>query len=230
MVTAHSIIEQAYMDIGVFTNGRPLSASDISTGLFRLNAFVAELSADAIVPARGEVTYPLTAGLAEHSFGSDLAGEGPTAIDVMFIRSSDEDYRLTPMDARQYAQLSGKLAAGRPSRYLRRGRDSLVFYRTPDRAYTLHIIGAYPLSQLTGHADEIQVPAEYNTLLYTNLAVMLAPAFGKSAKPETVRLANRSKQTVQTQTQEHVSLELEFLGGDSLRRRSSADFDGGYSY
>lgn len=196
MSTARAIIEGALRAITVLSRGMPLAAEDANDAFAALNLMLASWnSRKSPVLARTRVTHTLTSGTATYTIGSGATIDAarPLAIDAAFLRESDRDYGLRVMGSDRYDSIAYKATPGRPGRiYYEPGPSTgtIRLDKAPSSAYVLHLTTLAPLTAVASLDTEIGMAAEAEDAIKYNLAVRMAPEYGREAS-RTVQILAR---------------------------------------
>jgi len=186
-MTARDMVTQAMREIGVIASGEQPTADEISDGIVRLNSMLKAWA------AKGLNLWRDTASTIDFAAGVSSAIL-PGALSVGSARLVQDGYEriLQLWQADQFAVLPTKDQRGTPIIYiLRQDVTGIVMqlWPVPDQAVTV----AYDYGRITGDviqpSDPVDVPQMFQEAVWKNLAVKLAPTFGKvRADPQTVQV------------------------------------------
>lgn len=203
-MNADEFIAAALRKIRVAKRGFSVSAEDSENGLEALNAMLGNWSAqELMVPAVTRETLALTAGTNPHTIGAGgtLNTAQPTDIIAATIRDSDIDFPVRPYSVERYQWEDDKLATGRPENlYFSRGASlgSIFFDLVPDANYVFILDSMKPLSRITDKTAEYSIGEEYEEAIIYNLAMRLAPEYGKEPSQAVVMIAENALRTIKT--------------------------------
>lgn len=199
-MTALDLIKGAYRLIGVIAEGETPEAEDANIALSALNALldawkiepllIYDLQEESFALAPGDGAYSIGAG-------QDFNTTRPEAVVSAFVRdSSGIDRPLTVFEFDRWDQIPDKDAAGTPEALSYEPSypyGQIKLWPAPAASATLHIRTHKPLTGALTLAAQILVPAGYERAIRFNLAVELAPEFGREAPPTVQRVATESK-------------------------------------
>lgn len=221
MATALDIITDAHADIGVLSIGETLSAADASAGLRALNRLIDQWAAERLtIHAITRTTFTITASDGQYSVGSggDVNVARPVFIDrVSFIDTStdpDTEYPLRHLTDAEYAAITLKADTStfpdgwyyNPTYPL----GTLYLFSVPTSS-TLEgaIYAPAAVSELAALTTAISLPPGYRRMLVKNLAVEIAPSYGKPADGALVRAAAEALAVVKRSNLRPVELQVE---------------------
>jgi hypothetical protein len=197
--TVGDLIRSSLRKIGVLAAGEPLPAHE---GDDALEVFVQMVDAwtneTLLIPVVSVVTHQLTNNVSEYTIGiypepkpvplptNHIETARPEKILSAFIRDQHEtDYILEQIDVNTFSRISRKTNGSRPSLfYVREGwpLNEIIFASVPYADETLHLEVIQPLSEVLPAAsltEVINLPPGYERALIYNLAMELAPEWGK---------------------------------------------------
>lgn len=204
-ITAEDIIKAALRKLRVFQAGGTLPPEDADDCLSVLNDMLDFWSSESLmIYALTHEAFALTASQSMFTIGpgGDFQTTRPESVDVAssFVRdASSNDTYLEPMTEREYRQIGLKSGSGLNSIPSRLWYDPqyplgrLQFDCPLTSGYTLHLASLKPFDQFPDLTTEVSLPAGYRQALVYNLAVMLAPEYGKKVSPEVGAIAVQSK-------------------------------------
>ena len=205
MSTAKDIVDGALRELGVLAAGEDSSAEDSSHGFSRLNRFLDRLTLDglsAYVIARN--TWTLVSGTGTYNVGTgqDVAIAIPVWVErIGFIDTSTSpvtEYGLHRLTEDEWASIPLKTQeATFPSDYRYSRQDlstsQIDFFPVPTSSTLQGVIyHRARLNQLTALSTTVTLPAGYEEMLITNLAVLLAPSFNTQASQDLREAARMS--------------------------------------
>jgi hypothetical protein len=145
---------------------------------------------------RKAVTVPLTAGTASYTVkvGGTVNIATPLRIVDAYRRSStNNDTMMTVLSRNEYDFLSNKSAAGTPTQWFYDYLDTqgvLYPWPVPDSNTNMVIVYQAPYDDSDTTNNDLDYPAQWQEAVKWNLAVRLAPEFGRPLTPEIVALAS----------------------------------------
>jgi hypothetical protein len=200
------ILRSSMRKVGILAAGEPIPDEDANDGLEVFEQMIDAWSNETLlIPVVNVVTFGLSANQPEYTIGSyPTAGPFPTnhietarpeRILSSFIRDgSGTDYPQEQIVVDTFSRISRKTNASRPSRfYLRNGwpLNTILFESTPYADETLHLEVVQPLSGILPVAtltEVVNLPPGYKRTIINNLAMELAPEWGKDI-PQMVAVA-----------------------------------------
>lgn len=144
----------------------------------------------------------LTGGDGTYTIGAtgDFAVARPSRITAAYVTSGSVDSVLSVIDASQYAAIPVKTTQGTPDRIFFASdfpNASIKLYPVPSSAMTLTLYSEKPLTEYTALTTTLSLPPGYERALKYNLAVEIAPEYGKTASPTVQSIAIESKSAIQ---------------------------------
>ena len=212
MATARDIISSALKKIGVLATGQAVEAEDAADGLSELNRMIDSWSAAGmpIFHVTPE-TFNLAAGVSSYEIGAggDFDTSRPIAIVSSFIRDvNGHDYPVMVRPTSEYWPLGEKSTQSRP-KYLFYDpvypRGVIYVYYTPAEAEAIYLLCRKPLVDLATLATAVSFPEGYERAFIYNLAVELAPNYGRKI-PQLV--AFNAQQSLGVITGRNLALEI----------------------
>lgn len=199
-VTGLKLIKNAMFEVGALGVGKTPAAGHQTDVLARLNTMLDAFTIDSLmVPYRTQISHTLD-GSESYSVGAsgtpDINTTRPTFINSAYVRTNGIDYPLHVLSSRAaYDGISDKDVAGTPRViYYEPTMDNGTLFVWPvgsasDTVY-LSVRGA--LTQFADTTTEYELPPGYDLMLYTNLAINIAPMFEASVSAETAKIASES--------------------------------------
>lgn len=198
ITTARDIIARALNLLGVLATFDTATAEEAADGLTALNGLLATLSLDpALVPVIDTDSAAITAGTISITMGETGAinTARPTKIIGACVRDGVYDMPLRLLSAQEYQNIPNKSQVGKFSA-LYPAMDTplitLYLWPVPDRTYTLIVSSNKKLTSFTALSDQMLLSDEYAEMLACNLAVRLAPTYGRSVPIELAAVARTS--------------------------------------
>ena len=203
MATAQNIINRAFRLARIIAAGENPSAGDAADALEALNAMLADWSGS---EARLQYQYSpqtYTPGVATTSFTIGPTGQlvipRPFAISNPFTRVGGYDYPIELIGEADYLAITNKaLNSGYPQwAFYNAATPNATLYLWPgaQAGQTITFDSQDTLGVLT-LATTLGVPANYERALAYNLAVEIAPEYGKEVMPDVKRIAALSKRGI----------------------------------
>jgi hypothetical protein len=149
-------------------------------------------------------TYVLTPGQKAYTWGTggNINTARPYLVrEAFIIYPNNLTSPIAINDWSQYALITNKEQNGVPSDlYIDYNfpLTNLVFWYVPSENYTLHLYSLKPLTEFTSLSDVISMPPGWLRAMKYNLAVEVAPMFGKEASKTVQKIAIQSKSIIET--------------------------------
>ena len=136
-----------------------------------------------------------------HVYTYTHKAQRPLEIDEVRLHTSDDNERPLLMVSRQeYMALSDKDSAGSPNQvYFNPTRTNAEFRVWPapdDTKEWIMFTGKYPIQDMDTTSHDIDIPQEWFEALAWNLAVRLAPKYGRPIDPNVLLMAAKFKENV----------------------------------
>lgn len=190
--TVGAIIKRALRILGAHSTGETPENSVMADCLEAFNQMVDGWNAESIMLFEQlRNTYTLTGGLNPHTIGPGGVLDAPRPIQIQrgtayILTSSGVEVELDVCPVERYANVPLKSISSRPYLLWYETSETLgniYLYPLPDQAYTLILYTDQPLQQSTTQS-RIALPPGYADALVWNLAVAIAPEYGKAGKDE----------------------------------------------
>lgn len=227
-MTAQEVIKASLRLIGAIATGETPTAAEIGDGLEALNIMLGSWSDERLmVHVITEDTQALTSGTASYSIGTGGAMDTkrPIKIQSAFIREGDRDYHLRIRGEAEYNAISQKADTGTPNLlYYSPGwtTGTIYLHPTPGSGLTLYLYSLKMFAAkgggdlVTAITSTVSFPPGYIRAIKYNLAIELAPEYGKSVPPAVLLGAVESKGSIKrinaANQVEAVKLEITSLG------------------
>ncbi len=204
MTTARTLITQSLKDLGAIAVGETPTADEAQDGLETLNQMIASWQTESLVVyAKNQeiFSYPVT-GQQSYTIGptGDFVTARPIRIDAALNRdANDNDYWFyVARDFTDYAQLITKAVSAQLQTVLYYDptypNGTIYLWPTPnDSSYRLVLWTWTSVVELAGLDDVISLPPGYERALRSNLALELAPRYGREVSQMLAKTAMDSK-------------------------------------
>jgi hypothetical protein len=224
MTTVNEIITDTLFDIGAVAVGETPDDDTMQHALRIMRRMINSWS-----NKRQLIYYTTTEDLTLNGSSSYTIGSGgdfdtarPVKILGAYVQSAT-DINLEIIDEARYREISLKDAAGSPA-YLWYSPEYPLgkIYIYPLAAGTLSLYSLKPLTDMDELTDSISFPEGYEEAIQYNLAVRLAPSYGKGADPVLIGLAKMALNDI---TAINAALNIEVVKPEifKLARRYSID-------
>jgi hypothetical protein len=193
-LTAQGVIHLAFELIGVLAPGETLSSDDQTFGLKYLNILIKNLMGPSNLQyrgmkvwQRGTCTYTLknqNYATIYVSTSADINTDPPVDVISGLIRNSDgDDYPLRKLTRDEYDAIGGKSEEGDPTSFLYEREYSQGIIRwncKPNDSTKSAILTVHrPLYDVDTVTEDIDFPQEWHLPIAVELAMHMAPAYGK---------------------------------------------------
>jgi len=210
-VTAEAIIDSAYEELNLVTDGGTISAVQDAYGLKKLNLIIKNIMSPENRLYRGvkvwqrasaELTLTAKNNFDIYSGGTDLDLIAPVRILTAVLRDEDdEDVMLEKMTRGEYDAIAIKGEEGTPTKYLYEREyeyGTLYLNRIPDDL-TDSVVFTYhrPLFDVDTAAKNVDFPQQWELVLVYLLAVNMAPRYGIDPSPY-MRLLEEARENANT--------------------------------
>jgi hypothetical protein len=202
LATARDLINGSLRLLGVVASGESATASEHVDALSALNALLESWAHEnLLIPEDTRESFDLTGGKATYSMGNGADFDTSRPTKILSARVYDPSTNaLTPVeilnteewDAQQIKNLSGSLVLKLYPEYTY-PHVQLSVWPIPDSTKSLEITSLKQITQITSVNSGIALQPGYWRALRYNLAIELAPEFGKSVSPEIAQVAEESK-------------------------------------
>lgn len=202
---AVDLLTRALRAIGNIGSGETPTADDINTSLMALNDMLDSWSISKLfVYQLMEESFPLVSGKGTYLIGSggDFVTTRPIAISGAYVRFSNLDYRLEPIDNDAYSNIGLKTGFN--------GIPEFIYYNPlmpfgeinlwpcPQSSLTLFIQSPKQMTQFPDLATDILLPPGYaEAIRYAVMPRLVAEGLGK-LNGEQIKLAESSVERIKT--------------------------------
>lgn len=207
MADVRDVVTDALRDLGVLAAGETATADDANVGLSALNGLVDEWASGGLAIYRKAITtWSLVAAQASYTVasGGNVAVARPNYVDhVNYRDSAGVEVPLAEWNAHDWSRVTVKTQTGTAPTHW--------YYDPTFPSGTLYLWPITTLSTLTGVmyapaavseftslSTAISLPPGYRRALVKNLALELAPQFGRPPSPLLVRAADESLAKIKT--------------------------------
>jgi len=190
--TVQEAINRAYGKINISAVGEAIPAEDQAIAVDCFQDMIAEWAIDnLLIPFSTLENFTLVVGQVSYTIGetagADLDTVRPERINSAFIRVDNQDYPVDIIGERAYNAISLKATAGRPDNLFYNPtapNGTAKVYPTPNAAEVLYFTGEKPITEPTTVTADMFVtlgyPRNYHNVIIYNLAIELAPEYGKT--------------------------------------------------
>lgn len=193
-MTARDLIIASLRLLGAVAPGENVAASEAAEGLASLNRMIDSWSTEQLlIYARNkEAPYTLTPGTATVTVGpsGNINVPRPMWIETVTLLDAvaNTEYPLDMLTQEQFASVCLKVQQTQYPAYVYDDGGfplrTLTLYPVPSAANKLILYTMRPLSRIATIQDVIDLPPGYEDALVHNLALRLAPEYGRMSSPE----------------------------------------------
>ena len=223
--------------IGAISSGENVAADEASDALISLNDMIDSWSNEGLLIFQSvRETFPLVVAQSSYTIGTggDFNTSIPQIIESAAIIDSNSnpniEYPMRVNSTQEYAMIPDKaLSTNIPTDlYFRRGvpLSTITLYPVPDATKTLALYSQKPLAQYASLNDTVTLPKGYARALRYNLALELAPEYGKEPAMNVQMVAKESKQMIKRLNIDPIFLKSDIRGVTSGERRPFNIFRG----
>ncbi len=187
-MTAQDVIDQALLELGETAAGETPTTEERADGLVKLNQLLDSWTAEQLaIPYLAVESFPLT-GAESYTIGSgaDFSTVRPLSIKAAYVKTTaGASQQADVVGATQWAQVRDRSRTGLFVEVLsyNPGWPVGTIYVSPKPASgTLELHSYKPLTTFAGLDINVDLPPGYDRALIFNLAVDLAPQYGRDAK------------------------------------------------
>lgn len=203
MTTVSDIITSALQNLGAIAIEEAPTAAEAAGALATLNNMISTWNTESLLVYNiTENVFPFVAGQASYTIGDggNFNIPRPVKIDLAYSRDSQgNDYVMGVTDSPDlYSSIVSKYTQSTFPTFLYDNGDfplkTLTFWPVPsDASYSAVLWCWGPIASFANLADPVSLPPGYNLALEYNLAVLLAPKYGKKPDETLLALAVSSK-------------------------------------
>lgn len=202
-MTGRELISASLRLIGAIAPGETLAASEATDGLAALNRMIGTWSNEKLLinAITAETALTLTPGDGTITMGT--AGDfttRPQSIDAAMIRDSSTDNPVRLLTLAEYAAIPNKnVQSTYPTSLYDDGGyplRTLTLYPVPSAAMQLVLYTFRAITSIATIDTSVSLPPGYEDALTYNLAMRLAPEYGKSTPSEVGMIAADSKAAI----------------------------------
>lgn len=203
MSTWRDLIKGSLRLLGAISPGENISADEQADAFNTLKGMLDSWSTEKLVASvitREE--FPLIASQSAYSMGStgDFNTVRPLRVENAAILDNGTEIPMEILNAEQWAHVSQKdVQSTIPTRLYPEGTsplETINLWPVPTATATLVLYTWKPLTALTNVSATISLPPGFERAIKYNLAIELAPEYGKSASAEVVATAQESKANI----------------------------------
>jgi hypothetical protein len=202
--TVRSIVTGALRLLGITQPGRAPSAIDAETALYSLKSMLDNWSTQNLTIYQTTTrVFDLIPGESTYTLGPDGIWEleRPMVMNYCYLRyaqggGTPVDQQITILNDAQQASITAKFIHSAIPTTVYYNPEvpnaTLTFWPIPTTSYQIVLWLDQPLDNFESLNDEVQFPRGYEQAIRYNLAVLLAPEYGRTADPAVLRVAAES--------------------------------------
>jgi hypothetical protein len=202
--TARDLIKGSLRLIGAIATGETPSADELTDALAVLNDMLDSWSLENLTlyqrSTREELSW--TSGQQSRTWGASGTFTSARPVDLEFaaILQSSTEYPLQILSPGEWAQLKQKTLTGSlPTAIYIEGsypNATMYLWPVPNQTITLVTHTLKPLSSFATANDTVSLPPGYSRAIRFNLAIELAPEYGKSISEQILISAQEAKENI----------------------------------
>lgn len=190
------LLRDAFLTAGIIGFDQTLSAEEQSFGLRRLQRMLDSMSNERqMVYMNDSETFTMTAG--QQAYDTSLLPNGrPVAIQSMRVTLNNIDFPVEQIDQLEWNSISYKGTTAIPRKFYYDDaypNATMYFYPKPYADLTVTIYCQRQLMQNVGLTTVLAMPLGYAAMVVANLAVDIAPSFGKQPTQQMIKTATETK-------------------------------------
>lgn len=205
-MTVRDLIKSSLRLIGAIATGETPTSDEQADALVVLNDILESWSNNGfLIYEKKRETFSLVASQQSYTFGTGGDFNSARPVQILEVNSKDGDIE-TPMKIltdSEWAAVSDKtITAENPYYVYASGTyptETLSVWPVPTSTNSLVIHSLKPLTAFSAVGDTVSLPPGYARALKYNLALELAPEYGKPIDPTITVIANESKADLQRQ-------------------------------
>ncbi len=210
MATVRRLITRSLRLINAVATGETPTADEEQDALEALNNLLEGWSVQRLlIHTISRQVFPLTAGKHEYTIGigGDFNVTRPIQIEralLQLVGTQDFELPISIIDHREYSEISTKLTQSTIPTTMWDDRNfplrKLTLWPVPTEASHSLVLHLWqPLTQFTSVNEDVAFPTGYERALRYNLAVELAPEFGRPVTPVVAQIAVDSLDEIKRQ-------------------------------
>lgn len=205
-MTARDLIKSTLRLIGVLASGETPSAPESNDSLEVLNGMIKTWGIEGLMVFKTTKEEFSLAG-SQQSYtmgpGGDFDTVRPQRIQLVTIKSGGTELPTDILNVQQWSEIINKTSQSNfPYQVYVEGTyplETINFWPQPSTASTVIVYSNKPISDSLALSDEIALPPGYEECIKYNLAVKLAPEFGRPLDPLIFEEAKELKALVMRQ-------------------------------
>jgi hypothetical protein len=218
-VTTRDLIKGSLRLIGSIASGETSTAAEEADALSSLNDLLENWSIEGLLVYQNiSETFPLVGGQAAYTMG--LTGNFNTTRPIKIINASilygQTEVPLKILTHQQWAEIETKSNQSNVPQVLYQSGsyplDTINFWPVPTGSSSLVLYSLKPLAAFTSVNDVLNLPPGYARALRYNLAIELAPEYGRDPSAMVAMAAQESKADLKRQNIQPVFMVSDAVG------------------
>lgn len=196
------VIYSSLRKLGLVASGESAETEELSDALTAFQVMLRSWAAEKIlVYASVQESFSISAGTYLYTWGTGgtFNTARPNEVIGGYIRdSSSVDHPIDVVTEAKYRSVSVKSTVARPYMlypHMRYPLAYMYFYPVPQDSETLYVTSFKPFTETSSFSsisDTLAFPVDYEEAMVYNLAVRIAPEYGKIVPAEVVAIASKS--------------------------------------
>lgn len=203
MSIVSDLLKDSMRLIGAIATGETPSAAEQSDGLRSLNRMISAWNAEGLlIFKKTRETFPLVANQAAYTFGptGNFNSIRPMKIEIVKMLVGGVEVPVSILNTQEWASIALKNTTSTyPTRVYFEGTyplETMNVWPIPTDVNSIVIYSDKPITSFATVGDTISFPEGYEDAMVHNLAVRLAPEYGKSPDPVIIAIADKSKAAI----------------------------------
>jgi hypothetical protein len=223
-VTARNLVESTLRLIGVLASGETAPAAQANDALTRLNGMLKSWNIEGLMVYKTtREEFPLIASQQSVTMGTggDFDTTRPSKITGVGVMISEIELPVDIITVEEWAKIVDKgTGSTQATKVYVEGTyplETLNFWPMPTANNTVVIYSQKPIASTLALADTLSMPDGYELALEYNLALFLAPEFGRQIDPMIFEQAKDLKAALMRQNTKASYMTTDAPGGTSRR-------------
>lgn len=220
MATALDLIKGSMKLIGAIAAGETPSANESADALAGLNRMLSEWGNEGLlVPSVTREAFSLVAAQSSYTMGTggNFNTTRPTSIVQVGLVDGTTEYPVEIITAEQYGDIVSKsTSAERPSRIYPSGSfplETLILWPIPSAVKSLAIYSLKPIASFSLVSDSVSLPPGYEKAIIYNLAMDMAPEYGRDPSALVAATAQETKANLMRKNLKPTYMSSDLAGG-----------------
>lgn len=226
-MTGRELISASLRLIGAIAPGESVAAQEANDGLSSLNRMLGAWSNDnLLIHTKVREEFTLTPSTASYTMGSGATFDTTRPIEIEEAAIEDNtaspaiEYPVNILTPEEWAAIVQKdLTSTLPTDLYASGtypNETVTLYPVPTVAHKLVLYSSKPLTSIATLDTSVSLPPGYDEALIFNLAIRLAPEYGKAITAEVMTVAMDGKAAIK-----RTNTKPRYLGVDPALLRSA---------